>query len=483
MILLTITFLGVVFLAFASQFFQEDRFALLDKNAAYALQATQSYCVNVDGTYKISSALEDVYTPIAKAIDADIYLTDLNGRTLICTHTSSCNHKTNSVPLSVMKVIREEGHYSSVGDLNGMYPSAYYTVALPLNVGDNRIAGAVFVSSSAQDLTDLLHEIVKMFLLSALCIILIAFAVIYFVTNNMVRPLQSMVAATESFGRGDFTARVPVSEMDEIGRLSMAFNNMADSLAQQESVRRSFVANVSHELKTPMTTIAGFVDGIMDGTIPPERERHYLSIVSSEVKRLSRLVRSMLNIARLESGEMKLDPKPFDINEVMCSTIFTFEQAIEKKRLDIRGLDVDRVMVSADEDLIHQVVYNLLENAVKFVNDDGYIEVSYRVENKMTYVSIKNSGDGISKDEISKVFERFYKTDRSRSQDKTGVGLGLNIVRSIINLHKGEVIVRSSEKEYCEFTFSIPSAPKQSARHPISPLQSGEDGAVSNVKQ
>lgn len=328
------------------------------------------------------------------------------------------------------------------------------------------MAGMVFVSSDAGDLKEFLQEMLEMFLVSAVCVIFIAFAVIYFVTSNLVRPLRSMVSATESFAKGDFTVRVPVTDMDEIGKLSMAFNNMANALAQQDSIHRSFVANVSHELKTPMTTIGGFVDGIMDGTIPPERQQHYLAIVSSEVKRLSRLVRSMLNIARLESGEMQLAPTSFDINQVVCSTIFTFEKAIEEKNLDIRGLDSDRVMVSADEDLIHQVVYNLVENAVKFVDAGGYIEISYRTEEKMTYISVKNSGEGISKEEISKVFERFYKTDRSRSQDKSGVGLGLNIVRSIIKLHQGEVIVRSTEGQFCEFTFTLPTAaPKQVPRH------------------
>lgn len=170
-----------------------------------------------------------------------------------------------------------------------------------------------------------------------------------------------------------------------------------------------------------MTSIAGFIDGILDGTIPPEKERHYLSIVSDEVKRLSRLVRSMLNIAKIEAGEMKLKPTVFDVNEVVLSSIFTFEQTIDAKHLEIKGLDAGKIMVEADEDLIHQVVYNLLENAVKFVNEGGYIEVSYTVDPKRTYINIKNSGEGIPKDEISKVFDRFYKTDRSRSIDKTGV--------------------------------------------------------------
>ena len=178
------------------------------------------------------------------------------------------------------------------------------------------------------------------------------------------------------------------------------------------------------------------------------------------------MVRSMLNIAKIEAGEMKLKPTVFDVNEVVLSSIFTFEQMIEKKHLDIRGLEEGKVMVEADEDLIHQVVYNLLENAVKFVNEGGYIEVSYTVEQKRTYIHIKNAGEGIPKEEISKVFDRFYKTDRSRSMDKTGVGLGLYIVRQIVNLHQGEVIVRSVEGEYCEFSFSVATAPKALTKQP-----------------
>lgn len=167
-------------------------------------------------------------------------------------------------------------------------------------------------------------------------------------------------------------------------------------MAQQETVRRSFIANVSHELKTPMTSIAGFIDGILDGTIPPERERHYLTLVSDEVKRLSRLVRSMLNIAKIEAGEMKLNPTVFDVNESVLSSIFTFEQTIDAKHLEIRGLeDTGKIMVEADQDLIHQVVYNLLENAVKFANEGGYVEVSYTVDPKRTYINIKNSATGM----------------------------------------------------------------------------------------
>src|SRR5699024_10166050 len=194
-----------------------------------------------------------------------------------------------------------------------IYKSSYYTAGVPLTLSDGRLAGVVFASSSAQGLTDFMSEILRVFLLSVLVMMVVIFVLAYIVSGSLTRPLREMAKATEAFARSDFSVRVPVNERDEIGKLAMAFNNMADSLAQQETVRRSFIANVSHELKTPMTSIAGFIDGILDGTIPQEKERHYLTIVSDEVKRLSRMVRSMLNIAKIEAGEMKLKPTVFDV--------------------------------------------------------------------------------------------------------------------------------------------------------------------------
>lgn len=463
-----IVVLGVVFMVFAAQYFQEDKLGALEKNAEYAAQMSEKYIVSVDGQYQLANntMLTSAWIPMAKALDADIYLANMSGEVLVCTHRSACNHMVYGIGEEILDEVRENDIYTEVGKMGEIYKSSYYTAGVPLTLSDGRLAGVVFASSSAQGLTDFMSEILRVFLLSVLVMMVVIFVLAYIVSGSLTRPLREMAKATEAFARGDFSVRVPVNERDEIGKLAMAFNNMADSLAQQETVRRSFIANVSHELKTPMTSIAGFIDGILDGTIPQEKERHYLTIVSDEVKRLSRMVRSMLNIAKIEAGEMKLKPTVFDVNEVVLSSIFTFEQMIEKKHLDIRGLEEGKVMVEADEDLIHQVVYNLLENAVKFVNDGGYIEVSYTVEQKRTYIHIKNSGEGIPKEEISKVFDRFYKTDRSRSMDKTGVGLGLYIVRQIVNLHQGEVIVRSVEGEYCEFSFSVATAPKALTKQP-----------------
>ena len=221
-------------------------------------------------------------------------------------------------------------------------------------------------------------------------------------------------------------------------------------------------ANVSHELRTPMTTIAGFIDGILDGTIPPEKQTYYLKIVSDEVKRLSRMVRTMLDLSRIDSGELRLRVQRFDLMDTILTTLISFEKRIEEKNIQILGLeDAQSLQIDGDPDMIHQVVYNLVENAVKFVDPDGYIQMRITDMSDRTVVAIQNSGQGIPADELSLIFDRFYKADKSRSQDKNGMGLGLYLVRTIVKLHGGDITVRSVVGEFCEFEFWIPKMNQQ----------------------
>lgn len=456
-ILLTVTALGMMLLIFTTQYFKQDKMKLLHDNAREAANlALANSTATPEGVTINKVQVVAYFSLLSTAINADVYMVERStGRTQVCSHKAPCNHTAYLVPEPILLEIEEKGSYQELGRLGGIYNENYYTVGVPMMVGNTTVA-VIFASTSAEAFQRLIQQIVKMFLASAVIVIFVTSIIIYFVTKRLVRPLREMLCATQSFAKGDFSVRVPIERYDEVGKLAMAFNNMATNLSSQETVRRSFVANVSHELKTPMTTIAGFIDGILDGTIPAEKRDQYLNTVSEEVKRLSRLVRSMLNIARIEAGEMKLAPTDFDIVDIVCRTVFTFEQQIDKKNLEVRGLDAGKVLVTADVDLVHQVVYNLVENAVKFANVGGYIEVSFAPEQGMVSVGVRNSGEGLSKEEIPKVFDRFYKTDRSRSVDKNGVGLGLHIVRSIINLQGGEIIVRSVQGEYCEFRFTLP---------------------------
>ncbi len=283
------------------------------------------------------------------------------------------------------------------------------------------------------------------------------FFAIYAMTYRLTKPLKLMSEASRAMAKGDFSKRIPVMTDDEIGELSVSFNQMTNSLVQLEEMRKSFVANVSHELKTPMTTIGGFIDGILDGTIEPEKRNYYLTIVSDEVKRLSRLVQSMLSMAKLESGEFVLKPELFDFREMLCTIVISQEQRIEAKKLNIKGLDeVESISVNADKDLIHQVIYNLVDNAIKFTDESGTIGFRVKRDNKKLVFTITNTGKGIPENELPHVFERFYKADKSRSANKNSTGLGLYIVKTILKAHGGGIAVTSKENSFTSFSVTLP---------------------------
>lgn len=456
----SILVLGIVFLIFVSQYFKNEKYDLLYSNVKRGAQViADSY---EDSSRAISQIqLGYFLAAMSDSSDSVFFVTDINGKAILCTEPYPCSHTAHNVSTNILSAIGADGKYAEVGNFNEIYPHRYYTVGIPVTTSDGDIIGYIFSSAAvATQQNEFINEMIKMFLFSAVTVLIVTFIAVYFITLRMIRPLRQMAAAAKRFGEGDFSERIEVVDSDEVGQLAAAFNNMAKSLSVSESSRRSFVANVSHELKTPMTTISGFIDGILDGTISPEREKYYLTIVSDETKRLSRLVKSMLNLSRIEAGELKLNKSPINVVDIMCQTVFNFEKQIESKNLTIVGLDREKAIIEADPDLIHQVIYNLTDNAVKFVNENGYIEFNVTEDGRFAYVSIKNSGAGLKKEEIPKIFDRFYKTDKSRGLDKNGVGLGLYIVKSIVNLHGGDVIVRSVEGEYCEFSFSIPlSAP------------------------
>ena len=280
----------------------------------------------------------------------------------------------------------------------------------------------------------------------------------YFNTAQMMKPLHEITRAAESFAKGNFSERLTAQSGDaEMDYLATTMNRMADFIDQNERSRKSFVSDVSHELRTPMTTIGGFVDSILNGTIPPDQEKHYLKIISSEVSRMTRMVQSMLNISKFEAGAMKPDFKQFDITHLLIQTLLLFEEKAEAKHLTVEGLeDCKKTLVVADKDLMQQVFYNLTENAIKFVNDRGVLTISVDTDDEQAHIHMRNTGEGLTEEELSRIFDRFYKTDASRGKDTTGVGLGLSIVSRIMVLHGGTVTVKSVYGEYTEFIISLP---------------------------
>lgn len=441
---------------------QRDKRASLRANAQSVVDLVSEFGVlNNNDIYKeyyLNQILVQSFTgAFSRSINGDVFIVDREGTILFPSGMTGTR-----IDSSIMKKALNDS-YSSKGTMGSIFSKQYFVEGIPLKIKSvNATVGAVFVATNADELNKFRIGVLKSFLLASIVAFLLSFCVIWLFSYKLVRPLRQMASAARSFGEGNFAVRVPVNTNDEIGQLALAFNNMAIALASSEEMRRSFIANVSHELKTPMTTIAGFIDGILDGTIPPEKEKHYLQIVTTEVKRLSRLVRTMLDLSRIDSGELRLRPARFDLTNTILSALLSFEKSIEDKQLQIRGLeDAESLFVDGDPDMIHQVVYNLFENAVKFTNEGGYIEIGISDLPDRDIVRIKNSGAGIAPDEISMIFDRFYKTDKSRSQDKNGMGLGLYIVRTIIKLHGGEITVSSVENEYCEFQFWLPKIPEQ----------------------
>lgn len=406
---------------------------------------------------------------ISDAIDADIYVCNMQGKVILCKHLLSEDfelssdgeciiHSVYEIPQSVIEQATN-GFSSEKTKLDGVYSKDQLVAAQPVSVNGEVIAIVFAATPISSSTTDYLIRTIKIFTVAAAFSLLIGAIGIYVFTVNLISPLRDMSRATKAYAKGDFSYRVRVRGKGELENLLKAFNSMATELALHESTRRSFVANVSHELKTPMTTIGGFIDGILDGTIPPEKQNYYLEIVSNETKRLSRLVVAMLNLSKIEAGELKLNPQHFNICNDIFNVLISFEQQIEQKNIEIVGLDaLEPTFVNADEDMIHQVIYNLVDNAVKFTSNAQIIVNVDKNSDGSTTVGIKNTGVGISAEDLSRIFERFYKVDKSRSYDTKSTGLGLYIVKTIVEMHGGTVKAESVENEYTKFEFTLPES-------------------------
>ena len=276
-------------------------------------------------------------------------------------------------------------------------------------------------------------------------------------SKRMTKSLDEMAIAARKYSHGDFSMRVTATDRtDEMGALTDSFNEMADALEKAERSRQEFIANVSHELKTPMTTIAGFAEGLLDGTIPKEASDKYLAIIADETRRLSRLVREMLDMSRMADGMTAPENlSVFNLNEAVIATLLNFESRAEEKKLNVQlQLPDDVLQVRGNEDAIRRVVYNLLDNAIKFAKVGGELGVSLWKQADKAYVSISDEGETIPPEDLPFIFDRFHKSDRSRTLDRDGVGLGLYLVKSILNAHD-EDIVATSRNGVTKFVFTL----------------------------
>ena len=459
-VLFSISIMTVLLSFFFNQSLTRSKFDSLKR----CCDQLSSYSSDASSKELQSHQTVQILHTVASVAQADVFIADGDGKIFVCAckdweKNGHCDHSDHIVSQEELTVSdKKSGEIETLG----LYTKPRYVTKTVLVDKEGNAFGTAFATAPVSSLKELLSGITKLYFFSAAIPLILMFFAIYAMTYRLTKPLKQMSEATRLMAKGDFSKRIPVMSDDEIGELSISFNQMTNSLARLESMRKSFVANVSHELKTPMTTIGGFIDGILDGTIEPERQKEYLEIVSGEVKRLSRLVESMLSMSKLESGEFVIRPELFDFRELLCSIVISQEQRIEAKKIQIAGLDViDSLSVCADRDLIHQVIYNLVDNAIKFTDEGGTITFHAERDAKKMVFSIRNTGKGIPEKELPFVFERFYKVDKSRSSNKNSTGLGLYIVKTIVKAHGGGITVKSKENAETEFLVTLPATIKQ----------------------
>mgnify|MGYP004458067107 FL=1 len=340
------------------------------------------------------------------------------------------------------------------GSFDGYFSQSVATAAVPLVI-DGQTVGGVFVCRALPDANKLIGNAKQYFFLSILALLLVSSFIMYLTAKKITKPIKRMKKAAKAFSAGCFDERIGITGSGEIAELAAEFDAMADSLENLENNRRMFVADVSHELRTPMTTISGFIEGMLDGTIPSESRDKYLKIVLDESKRLTRLVNDLLYAEKYRRNEITLTKEIFDINELVRLALISFEQRITDKNIHAEADFLhESEEVNADRDSIQRVITNLVDNAIKFTENGGTVRVSTSRSGDFTEVSVFNSGSFISLEDRKKIFDRFYKTDKSRGIDKNGVGLGLHIVKSILSEHGGTISV-DSDGSGTTFTFKI----------------------------
>ena len=455
MILLSFVLLGCSFTSlFYNYMLREEKTSLSTNASAVAAYVGAQPALSVENDWELQLSVS--YG--ASVSDTDVDLADQTGTLVLCScEAFHCGHVGKQLGESFLEKLQEDGYVYATGVLEGVYEDERYLYGLPIYAADSQAhLGYVVVSTATRDMSEMMSRIVGLFLFTAIVVLLVSLVATVVITRRQTETLRELSKAARQFAHGDFSARInPMGAGDEVAELATAFNNMAGSLERSEALRQEFVSNVSHELKTPMTTIAGFMDGMLDGTIPREKHAYYMRTVSDEVKRLSRLVRSMLDISRLKSTGEEIGKARFDVTETLGRTLLTFEQKIEEKQLDVQvNMPEKAVYVMANEDAITQVIYNLIDNGVKFAEAGTPFLLTVAVSGGKALISVADTGPEIPPEELPLVFDRFHKSDKSRSEHKDGVGLGLYIVKTILGSH-GEDITVTSRDGRTTFTFTL----------------------------
>ena len=404
--------------------------------------------------YRGTMTLDDVtahFNAVATYLDAETQVINPNGQILINSGSDSYEGTVENFDITAFG-----SSYYQTGSFFDIFSEDTLSVFSPITI-NYKVRGYVLIHKPVQDLVSLKDGFINISYMTLAVIFLCAFVVLGLFTCTVYIPIRKITRAAKDYSEGNFDSQINIHTNDEIGYLAASLNYMATELSTLEEDQRKFIANVSHDFRSPLTSIKGYIEAIMDGTIPHEMQDKYLNIILFETERLNKLTQSMLELNKYGAKGTMLDISSFDINNTIKLVVQSFEGTCQEKKISFELILTGHTsFVWADMSKIQQVLYNLIDNAIKFSNPDSTITIETTEKNEKVFISVKDTGIGIPKDSLKKIWERFYKTDLSRGKDKRGTGLGLAIVKEIISAHNENINVISTEGVGTEFIFTLP---------------------------
>lgn len=449
--LILITLALVLSLWFKNYFFRQ-KIQELDRQSKVISDSVLSYLNGKENSKQ--NELKDCISFVGNSMDVDILITDNIGYVYEVSSDKFIENKYTNIGVSQKNMDKLKSGLAIEHGGREIMKTSPHTYLKPI-FQDSYFRGIIVMITSEQSIRSGLKHVYEIVWLSAIVAVIVAAIIIYYFAKKIIiNPLNEINIAARRLARVDVGKRVNITSNDEIGELAHSFNVMAESIEESDKNRRDFISNVSHELRSPITSIKGFVAGILDGVIPKDKENYYLNIVYDEIRRLSRLVIDLLDISAMEEGKFKLNMVEFDINILIKQCIAKFDGKIRNKGVNVEvTFGREHEFVYADRDRLIQVLTNIIDNAMKYSNDNGNIKITTNDKGSKVYVSVFNNGPLLKDEELARIWDRFYKSDKART-NKDSTGLGLPIVRLILAQH-GEDIWVNNEQDGVRFTFTI----------------------------
>lgn len=399
--------------------------------------------------------LQNVLNDLDDFLDIKIWYGDADGNILFLSHPEEYDTLPDNLYELDSSGILEDS-FTFIGTFYDIFPEEMLTLGGPADGKSSANAGVLILHVPFSQISDIMQNMFLNFFVPICVLIILSMLLLLFLSRRILVPLNQLNQTAKEYASGNFEIKTGITSEDEIGELAANLEYMASELNKLDEYRKAFIANISHDFRSPLTSIKGYIEAMLDGTIPNEQQEHYLNIVLSETQRLTKLTASMLELNKSDSYGLKLNFSDFNIMEIIDSTIDIFEGECTKRYIVVRkNCLTANTFVHADKQKIQQVIYNLVDNAIKFSPHGATITISVTEANEKLFISVKDTGQGIEKEKQSKVWDRFYKIDTSRGKDKQSSGLGLSIIREIIRAHDENITLASTPGIGSEFTFSL----------------------------